>query len=359
MTAGPTLRRALILSASLATTVALGGVSAGPSRADTGGSELVYVVPAMTSAGFRSTADHPKQKTPLVVPHVAAGASAPIVDDVVPSPDSTRIAEAFRYTTSAGERLAVTIADDHGAHQHRLWTKALTSANLVAGMAWSADGNHLYFGSATRGSDSGSFGSRLLTARIRPSIGAVRNVQGGRGLSWPSADPMSSTVAAVRDGIGCRRSDPGGGSPVTATIVLLDPSTGHASDLKAVTAPKARCADPVTHLAWSPDGEHLAYARYRYGADLRGVGDVMMMDPAHSHRAPQLAISGKGLHIAMAPAWQNANSLWCEWVRVFDDQNARYSRPDLMSAAFAGGSFAAPVNQTESPHIAETVPSFG
>jgi Tol biopolymer transport system component len=361
MNAGPAPRRALILSVALSTTAALGAVSAGPSRADTGGSRLVYVVQTGTgAAGYRATADHPKVKTRLSLPQVPHGADTPVVDNVVLSPDGTRIAEAFHFSTGTDTSLAIDVADSHGNKQHRVWTRAATGDNLVAGMAWSADGKHLYFGSAIANYATKTFTSRLLTARVRPaSVGAVGNLPGGSGLSWPTADPTSSVVAAVRDGIGCRFSNPGGGSPVTATIVLLHPGTGHRSDLTSVTAPKAGCAEPVTKLAWSPNGGRIAFARYAYGADFRATGDVMVVNPAKTDPVPQMAISGQGKHIALAPAWQSAHSLWCQWIAVFDDAHSTYTKPDLMSAKYANGSFKAPVNQTGSRSIAELAPSFG
>jgi Tol biopolymer transport system component len=361
MSARPTHRRLPILCVALSTAAALGVVSAGPSQADTGGSKLVYV--AKTSAGasgYRATADHPNQKTLLTPPQVPHGAGAPIVDDVVLSPDGSRIAEAFHFTNGSNTSLAIDVADNHGRKQHRVWTRAATVANLVAGMAWSDNGKHLYFAYAVADYITPTFTSRLMAARIRPgSVGAVGNLPGGQGLSWPTVDPTSSLVAGVRHGIGCRYSNPTAGSSVTATIVLVHPSTGRTSDLVSVTAPKAGCAEPLTKLAWSPNGRRIAFDRYTYGSNFRGTGDVMVVDPTTPNPVPQVAISGQGKHIALAPAWHTGHSLWCQWIAVFDDQTSTYSKPDLMSAKFVRGTFKAPVNQTGTKHIAELSPSFG
>jgi dipeptidyl aminopeptidase/acylaminoacyl peptidase len=231
-------------------------------------------------------------------------------------------------------------------------------------MAWAPSGHRLYFARTRIDHPSGGGYtpySRLFTASIAAGTpGHLTRVNGGAGLSDPSADPTSGRVAAVR--VEARTCGVDTGTTMS-TIVLLNPRSGVGHDLLTVTTPPTTCPSPVQDLAWSPDGAQIAFDQQLCcsSADLyEGEIDLVAADGSDG-ASYHVVVPQDGRHLTSSPTWHNAYSLWFqrEVKDTGDSDHRTVVRPNLYSVSYRNGSFGDMVKRTASPKFPEIGPSFG
>jgi WD40-like Beta Propeller Repeat len=331
--------------------------------ADTGGRTLTYT----TGHAFVATAAHPMRRHRLPIPrlpHTDPGT----VQDVVPSPDGRRLAQAFDFFVETRHHLwlftALVVTDRRGGHQQLVWRETRSQRvgiMWMQGMSWSADGRRLYFAPFVR-DDSGAVTTRLLSARIRPaSTGPVSRVPHSTGLAWPATDPTGKVLAAVRaQGRWCVR--PGAeAKPRSASLVVVHPRTGAQRELTTITTEPATCATAIEELAWSPDGTSIAFDTEWSPESGRDTADISVVSAHGAAPTPSVVVSGMGKHVATSPAWQSARTLWFQWKPVVDNRYGYDSTSNLFSTRREQGVFQPMVQRTHIVKYARRVfdPSFG
>ena len=286
------------------------GIPAG-AGADTGGSRLYYVGNALWTA----PAAHPGRRDELAGLHVAgAEDTSPI--QVVPSPGDKRLA----VTAGVHEKgtifsFVLYVTGPNGRHQERVTRFSPPDQDnnyYLSTPTWS--GEHQLFFSQSYGPLAGVT-SALEQVHIptHGKPGPRHEVPGSQGLTMPAVDPTSHRLAAVHIiRTSCDVASNYG--TITYSIVVLNLRTHTRHRIEKVTTPhKALCPDPVTQLAWSPDGTRIAYQGWDYLPNSPSVHPVPVLKTVttngHHHRTRQLTQPTLDL-FPWHPAWQTAHSLW-------------------------------------------------
>jgi hypothetical protein len=362
---GPLLAVAAVLAGSMSTRAS----------ADTGGNVVFFVDGAKA---YRADASHASRHVALPAPKSGSGRRAFVVG-VVPSPDHRRVAEEIEVLTDTGEDLRqVRLTDGTGHHGRTVWshTDAHTHTGWtdwdISGMAWAPGGRHLYFARTrvdhTYSTEAFDYHSRLLAVAVSPKKApVVATLRGGEGLSYPTTNATDGQVAAVRvtSRVTSSHGDCTAATDNTeSTIVVLDPATGSRSDLLTVTvAPDGHCGEPVQDLAWSPDGEQIAFDQQSCctSADLyEGEIDLVAADGSDGADY-RVAVPRDDRHLTIAPTWRTAHSLWFQrGVRdTGETDHGIHVPPNLYSVSVRGGVVGELVQHTHTPKFPETAPSFG
>jgi hypothetical protein len=147
--------------------------------------------------------------------------------------------------------------------------------------------------------------------------------------------------------------------------VILEPASGDRHDLLTVTTAPQYCADPMQNLAWSPDGNQIAFDQQSCCTtnDLyQGEIDLVAADGSDG-ASYRVAVPTDDRHLTTSPTWRNAHSIWFQrQVRntgETDSQLPKATSPDLYSISYRNGTSGPLVQRTATKKFSEIGPSFG
>lgn len=346
----------------IALAVAAGAVLCAPgaSHADTGGTQVYF---HRLRDVYTASVAHPDRHSLLPRPRVQ-GARHTYVEEAVPSPNGRFLAEVVQ--TGARDHW-VFIAGPRGEHPRRAFhiqgpTPAAHHYYVwrLQGLSW-AGNSRLYFSSGRYDSPFAPFSSSLRTLHVsRHGVpGSANRVPDTDGLTAPTTSPKGTRLAALRiDSPDCAA---GAVSVASSTIVVLNLSTGHQRDLLTVTSTPALCPEPITGLAWSPEGSQIAFVPEvsSHGQKLVSQIDVIRVDGSDS-QTPRVAVPSDDRHLFQAPAWQSGRRLWfTRELRYRDEAERAGKEPDLYSVGYRKGHFSPIRRETHTFEFGETLPTFG
>lgn len=350
------------LTAAVSVLIAAAVCTVTPSLADTGGGRLYFVD---RSDLYTATAAHPGRHTRLPLPKVE-GARHTYLEKAVPSPDGRLLAEVIQ---TGARHHWVFVAGPRGGHARKAFRIADPAPGIhsymwsLQGLSW-AGNRRLYF-SATRYDASqpatAEVPSSLRTVHVsRAGVpGTVHTVPGTDGLMTPTTDPNGHSLAAVRvDTLQCTT---GNQDTATSTIVVRNLRTRHQHDLVTVTSKRGHCPQPITGLAWSPDGTQLAFVPWvtTHKKLIVSQIDAARLDGGDG-QTPRIAVRSDGRHLMQGPAWQSAHRLWFTRVLKYVESAERPGKhPDLFSVGYRSRRFAGLRREAHTTSVAEQVPSFG
>jgi hypothetical protein len=334
-----------LLSTSCALLAASGIALAAPvtAHADTGGPRLYYVgLPKMWTA----PAAHPSHRSAVPRPHAI---DAPVYpEQVVPSPDGSRLAISTHVRRNSGQRIYVTgPRGQHPVEVARFVSDPETEPNyIIDGLSWRGE-HRLYF--SLSHPTSAGIDTAIDTVRVpaHGKAGPVREVPNSTGLYGLTVDPTGDRLAAVVSNPGVCD---GTGSGNSADIVVLNLRTDRRRHLVTLTSPDASACPAPGALHWSPDGTRIAFAGLaftRHGPKiLMRVVETIATGMHQSHK-PRVVSPYRRKLSASSPVWQSDHSLWFQ------------ARNDLYSIRFHHGTVAQPHRLTDNPSALKFNLSFG
>lgn len=338
-----------LLPTSCALLAATGVALAAPvtAHADTGGPRLYYVGATKI---WTAPAAHPSLRSAVPRPHAS---DAPVYpEQVVPSPDGTRLAISTHVRRNSGQRIYVTgPRGQHPVEVARFVNDPDMEPNhTIDGLSWGGE-HRLYF-SLSHGilaSNGTAMDTAIDTVRVpaHGSAGPVREVPHSTGLFGLTVDPTGDRLAAVVSNPGVCA---GTGSGDSADIVVLNLRTHQRRRLVTLTSPDVSACPAPGGLHWSPDGTRIAFgglAFTRHGPRiLMRVVETVATGVHASHR-PRVVSPYRRKLSASTPVWQSDHSLWFQ------------ARNDLYSIRFHHGTVTAPHRLTDNPSALKFDLSFG